>query len=63
MQRRGLSRRDLREVLALGVCVEVETFHGDRRLAKVGRLRGRLYRLAFIERKHDITIVSFHPID
>jgi hypothetical protein len=63
MQRRGLSRRDIREALALGVWEKVETFHGEQRLAKVAPLRGRLYRLVFIERQHDITIVSFHPID
>ena len=63
MRRRGLSRRDIREALALGVWEKVETFHGEQRLAKVARLRGRLYRLVFIERKHDITIVSSHPSD
>jgi hypothetical protein len=60
MRLRGLTKRDVREVLALGVPVPVETLHGERRLGKVHRLRGRRHLLVYIERQHDITIVSFH---
>lgn len=63
MRRRGLTRRDIRDVLALGIAVPVETIHGERRVAKVCDVRGRPHRLVYIERQQEITIVSFHALD
>lgn len=63
MRRRGLTKRDVRAVLALGVPEPVVTLHGERRHGKVHRLRGRPYLLVYIERQRDITVVSFHELD